>query len=314
MPRLIDTLASYVPWQIAPHLITAHLGPTATPFAERFPAAILFVDISGFTPLVERLTRHGQDGVEELSRLLNTYFGELIDLIALHGGVIVKFAGDSVTALWPAKDEDLPTATREAIHCSFTLQKKLNDYGVGEGVRLYLKINVEAGEVIVAHIGGYSGQWALLVAGEPFARLGEGQQNIQPGNVMVSSATLALAGEHYVGRKIGDDYFRLREMQAEVTLSQALPAGIPPIPESALRPYIPRVVLSRLDAGQSEWLAELRRVTVLFIAVSGLDFTEPNILDKLQSVMTATQTSLSYYEGTLIGIGEDDKGTTIEGE
>src|SRR5262245_15534631 len=130
MPGLLDTLTSYVPWQIAPHLITAHLEPTTAPAAERFPASLLFVDISGFTPLVERLTRRGQDGVEELSRLLNTYFGELIDLVVLYGGVIVKFAGDSVTALWPAK-EGLPTAIREAIHCGFALQKKLNDYAVG---------------------------------------------------------------------------------------------------------------------------------------------------------------------------------------
>src|SRR5215510_10316988 len=205
MPRLIDTLVSYVPWQLTPHLLTAHLAPTARPFAERFPASLLFVDISGFTSLVERLTRHGQDGVEELSRLLNAYFGELIDLIVLHNGVIVKFAGDSVTALWPARDEDVPTTTREAIHCGFALQKKLNDYSVGEGVRLSLKINVESGEVIAAHIGGSSGQWALLVAGEPFTRLGGGQQNIQPGNIVVSSATLALTGEPYVGRKLSDD-------------------------------------------------------------------------------------------------------------
>ncbi|WP_212634913.1 hypothetical protein, partial [Salmonella enterica] len=82
--------------------------------------------------------------VEELSRFLNTYFGELIDLIVLHNGVIVKFAGDSVTALWPAKDVDLPTATRAAIQCGIALQKKLNDYVVDEEVRLYLMINVEA--------------------------------------------------------------------------------------------------------------------------------------------------------------------------
>jgi hypothetical protein len=33
-------------------------------------------------------------------------------------------------------------------------------------------------------------------------------------------------------------------------------------------------VLARLDAGQSEWLSELRLVSACFIAIPGLDDTE----------------------------------------
>jgi hypothetical protein len=44
---------------------------------------------------------------EELSGLLNAYFGQLMTLIAGHGGEVVTFAGDGLLAVWPAIDEDL---------------------------------------------------------------------------------------------------------------------------------------------------------------------------------------------------------------
>jgi class 3 adenylate cyclase len=95
----------------------------------RFPASILFVDIVGFTPLVERLTREGQEGVERLSRLLNTFFGELIDLIAAFGGVVVKFTGDGMIAIWPIREGCLGPRRdhSEAVHCACALQEKMNN-------------------------------------------------------------------------------------------------------------------------------------------------------------------------------------------
>jgi class 3 adenylate cyclase len=61
---------------------------------ERLPAAVVFADISGFTPLAERLARRGPAGAEELSTLLNAYFAKLTTLIAGHGGEVITFAGD----------------------------------------------------------------------------------------------------------------------------------------------------------------------------------------------------------------------------
>jgi class 3 adenylate cyclase len=41
---------------------------------QRFEAAGLFADISGFTPMSEALGRVGPRGTEELTALLNAYF------------------------------------------------------------------------------------------------------------------------------------------------------------------------------------------------------------------------------------------------
>jgi class 3 adenylate cyclase len=66
-----------------------------------FDAAALFADISGFTALAERLARSGPSGVEALSELLNGCFGELVELVAVHRGDVVKFAGAALLGCRP---------------------------------------------------------------------------------------------------------------------------------------------------------------------------------------------------------------------
>ena len=99
-PVLTEILASYVP-KLIQNRIVADPSPIESPVTEEMPAAILFADISGFTPLTERLVEKGPTGVEALARILNEYFGELIDIVHEYGGDIVKFAGDAAIAVWP---------------------------------------------------------------------------------------------------------------------------------------------------------------------------------------------------------------------
>lgn len=79
--------------------------------------------------------------------------------------------------------------------------------------------------------------------------------------------------------------------------------------ETALRAYIPGAILARLAAGQSGWLAELRRVTILFINLPDLTYTTP--LEQSQAAMQALQTALYRYEGSVNKINVDDKGATL---
>jgi len=58
---------------------------------------------AGFTPLTEALNTLGAEGVETVTEHLNNYFGTMIDMIAEHGGDIVKFAGDALMVIWPTE-------------------------------------------------------------------------------------------------------------------------------------------------------------------------------------------------------------------
>ncbi len=82
-------------------------------FSGNFQAGSLFVDISGFTGLTEKLSSYGQEGAEILSRLINEVFTPCIDSVYKRKGFITGFAGDSFTALFPWDDLSTLYTARE---------------------------------------------------------------------------------------------------------------------------------------------------------------------------------------------------------
>eukprot|EP00232_Nephroselmis_pyriformis_P024457 CAMPEP_0182858030 /NCGR_PEP_ID=MMETSP0034_2-20130328/3417_1 /TAXON_ID=156128 /ORGANISM="Nephroselmis pyriformis, Strain CCMP717" /LENGTH=915 /DNA_ID=CAMNT_0024989369 /DNA_START=433 /DNA_END=3177 /DNA_ORIENTATION=+ len=61
-----------------------------------YQAAIMVADISGFTPLTERLSKRGTAGVELLTKCMNNFFSQVMTLVEEYGGDVMKFAGDSM--------------------------------------------------------------------------------------------------------------------------------------------------------------------------------------------------------------------------
>lgn len=66
----------------------------------RFHGALLFVDISGFTVLSQKLK------VDELKNQINAYFQKIVDIIYKYDGEIVKFAGDALFIIWQTAVSD----------------------------------------------------------------------------------------------------------------------------------------------------------------------------------------------------------------
>ena len=61
---MINTLKSYVP-DILQNRILRDPTPPSKPFIEEYQAAVLFVDISGFTALTEEFAARGPSGAED---------------------------------------------------------------------------------------------------------------------------------------------------------------------------------------------------------------------------------------------------------
>lgn len=104
-------------------------------------------------------------------------------------------------------------------------------------------------------------------------------------------------------------YTRLDSIHAPLTPRRALPYPAVPGLDLVLRSYIPGAVLSRLVAEQATWLAELRRVTVIFVNLPVGDLTTR--FEQAQAAMHALQTALYRYEGSVNKISLDDKGITL---
>jgi class 3 adenylate cyclase len=203
-----ELLRSYVPAFLASRFLGPAM-PLEAPAAEGFSAAVLFADISGFTPLAEQLAQRGPAGTEALSELFNAYFGQLTVLVAAHGGEVVTFAGDGRLAVWPATDEGLAAATRRAGQCALAVGSALNDYEAVGGHRLSLRMGVGAGEVMALNVGGVAGSWGLLLAGAPVIQTSLAEQQAARGEVVLSPEASTLAGPGCAGDTLSGGWVRL---------------------------------------------------------------------------------------------------------
>jgi class 3 adenylate cyclase/tetratricopeptide (TPR) repeat protein len=317
----LETLASYVPQLIA-RRFAAQPAPLTAPVVDRFPAAILFADITGFTALTERLAQRGPVGAEQVSALLNDYFGQLIDLVYAHGGDVVKFAGDALLALWPeapllhlppqaggGREGGLRLAAHRAAQCALIIQKTLHNYEPIADVRLSLRVSIGAGEVFTVYVGGVNDRWEFIVAGEPLVQLRSVKQQAQPGDALISPQAWALIQDVCLGHPLESGDVLLGAVRAPPPLEPGEPIALPAAAEAALRAYIPVAALDRLAAGQTGWLAELRRVTVVFLNMPDLNYGIS--LERAQDVMRAMQTTLYRYEGSINKLSVDDQGVSL---
>ncbi len=337
LEKRVHTLAAFVPIPVA-DAIYAHAATTsaATAFlqarARHQPAAVLFADISGFTHLTDMLSRHGPDGSEELTSLLNLYFTHMIALLKRFGGQVIRFSGDALIALFPTvadgpADVAIRRATLQATYAAATMQTATTNFqhlptSIGE-TALSLKIGIGAGEVLVAHIGGVADHWEYLIAGDPVTQMTNAEKHASPGMIMLSEQAAALVGRLDVptGTYLAwsqseppeydlpapQDLLAPHSSPAWHNLSQAALQQA----ETLLHAYVPTAIITRLAAGQDAWLAELRRITMMFVGVGGLDYNHATILPDLQAFITTVQTIIARYEGSLNKVTVDDKGTVL---
>jgi len=324
-PALAEVLASYVPKLIQKRVL-ANPVPIDSPVADEFQAAVLFADITGFTLLTERLAERGPSGVEALARILNQYFGRLIDIIHDYGGDVVKFAGDAVIAVWPVAsdsgtDDSVTRAdqwqwTMRAAECALHIREHLMNYKA-EDQNLYLKLAVSMGTITSAHVGGVFNRWEFLLTGNPLVEVGIANNIAKAGEIIVTPSAWKLIRSDSIAESIE---FELKENIAQGGRLSGLnkPSSIfkmPEVPvissgvENSLRPYIPGAIINRLTAGQSAWIAELRRVTVLFVNLPDLD--QHTKLELSQQIAKLLQRSVYRYEGSINKINVDDKGITL---
>ena len=105
-------------------------------------------------------------------------------------------------------------------------------------------------------------------------------------------------------------YGDVRLMTASISMGSAGTVRARRTHEEAVQAYVPDVVRA-LAAGQAEWLAELRRVTAIFVNLLDDDPAPANLLEPVQLTMAAIQPILQRYEGSLKQVVVDDKGLTL---
>jgi class 3 adenylate cyclase/tetratricopeptide (TPR) repeat protein len=157
--------------------------------AERRLVSVLFADIVGFTPMAE-----AQDP-ERVRDLLERYFATARTVIERHGGVVEKFIGDAVMAVWGtpvAREDDAERAVRAALELLPQI-KTVDD-------QLQARAGVLTGEAAVNL--GDSNQ--AMVAGDLVNTAARLQSVAQPDTVLVGEGTMQATSAAIAYEPIGE--------------------------------------------------------------------------------------------------------------
>jgi class 3 adenylate cyclase len=303
-PSTTDLLLSY-----APRLLLSRLGQSDTPPAGQFTAVVLMADISGFTALSEQLAEQGAAGAEQLTAVLNHQFGQFIEIITSYGGDVVKFAGDGLLAVWVVDgNSHSPTLTREAVlraaHAAWLMQQRPSD----QIHSLSLRIGVAVGMLRVSQLGGARHRWEMMLTGPALLAVSEAERQAAAGQVLLAVDAWRLVARACRGEEVTGG-FQLTAVTHPPEPLLLPPLDVDPATLGRVQAYLPGAVRHRLEAGQSDWLAEIRRLTVLFANLSVLfEKREPALVERLARRI---QEIVYDYEGHINKISLDGKGVTL---
>lgn len=187
---------------------------------------ILLADLRGFMAMTAAYP------AGKVLGLLNRCFGRMSEIIVGHGGVIDKFMGDSIMAIFAGKKGKEGEDARQALHCAVDMQvalEALNDQRTNGMPPLYLGIGINTGRVLAGLVGSdqYS---AYTVIGEDVSLASRIESFSLRGQVLLSEATyrhcegFAATSEPmdvYVKGKA--ERVRVRELLGLPTLGKTLP-------------------------------------------------------------------------------------------
>jgi len=161
------------------------------------PAAVLFLDMVGFTPLTHRI------GAEQVALLVDRTFRIFELTIRAHGGYQTGFGGDSASYIFAGHPNYAPIC-EAALRAAFKLRERsrqINESLSETGVTVNFRIGVSFGEVTVKAVGREEAQ--LTVMGDAINTAQRLESIAKPGTVVTTKAVLEKAGDIFQAVYLG---------------------------------------------------------------------------------------------------------------
>jgi adenylate cyclase len=221
--NLRTTFGKYMTQSVMDHL----LGGKVALGGEILKVTILFSDIRSFTTISEKMDP------QSLVALLNEYFTEMVGIVMQEGGVVDKYIGDAIMAVFGApvpKPDDAVNAVRAAVRMRQALEE-LNVRLEARGVpRLRTGIGLHTGEVVAGNIGSEK-RMEYTVIGDSVNLASRLESNTKElgVNVLISDDTYELTKHTIVAKPMREITVKGRK-QAVMTYEVLGLVGEPPLP------------------------------------------------------------------------------------
>ena len=148
-------------------------------------ATILFSDIVGFTRLSERLEP------EKVVDFLNLYMTSMNNIIEEEGGIVDKFIGDGIMAVFTDSETDQAMAAVQAgLRMQAAVERERESWGdIAEDLaNIDIRIGINSGRVISGNVGSEQ-RMDYTVIGDNVNVAARIEQACNPGEVLISLST-----------------------------------------------------------------------------------------------------------------------------
>jgi class 3 adenylate cyclase/tetratricopeptide (TPR) repeat protein len=194
----------------------AAITPDREPVAERRVCSLLFCDLVGFTPLSESLDP------EAVRELLSRYFETAQVIVGRYGGVVEKFIGDAVVAVWGtpvAAEGDAERAVRAGLDLVAAVAELGQDAGM---TALAARTGVVTGEVAVMVGAEREG----MIVGDAVNTAARVQGQAEPGSLLVDEPTMRLAGSAVLFSDAGEHALKGKSQPLQLWRAVRVLAGV----------------------------------------------------------------------------------------
>ena len=261
--RLRSTMARYMTKELADKLLAdgeQALGGTLQ------TATVLFSDIRSFTTFSER------NGPQETVQMLNAYFTEMYEQIVDNNGILDKYIGDAIMAVFGApfgSSQDADNAVQSAIGMVLSLegfnQKRVQDGREPIGIG----IGINTGEVVSGNIGSEKRMdYTVIGDGVNLAARLEGATKAYGTSILISGSTKDALTKSFALREV--DLIQVKGKNHPVSIYEVLsvlPAELLALRKQTLGQYTEGLALYR----NQQWAEAIS----VFSSISEIDPQDP---------------------------------------
>lgn len=209
-------LERHFPDHVVEGILSGRLETLAT---HRQEVTVLFSDVRDYTTLSEALPP------EQVVELLNEWFTEATRAVRRHGGMVDKFIGDAVMALFGVP-EPRPDAAADAVRAAVEMRDALCALNLRQkalgGREIHLGIGIHTGEVVIGFIGSHLRQ-SYTAIGDPVnvaSRLESATKRYPGCDILLSEITEERQRVYQVAETVFLGYEELKGRQQKVAIHQ----------------------------------------------------------------------------------------------
>jgi len=260
---------------------------------------LVMADITGFTPLSERLAARGKEGAELLTQIINAYFQRLLDAALPYGGDNLKFGGDALLLLFRGEDH-----ADRAISAALAMQRENRRGGAirvaDERARLQMRVSAHSDTFWSAIVGIPGERLQQVIAGPGIVGLAHVDKLGAPGEIALSPETLREA-------RFASTLLRDEEVVVAIDSHWRMPRSNPVLPPAEHPDELARWGIATAVEG------EHRKVVVMFARLDGLNeliaaARTREAFEALDKFVRAMVAAVAQFGGYLAGNDVDQSG------